>query len=235
MLQTKEIISTKYAVPGYISTKHIRGHEYKYLQLRGYDGKIKSIYLAGEGLKVCENALNIQKALKNNENISAEYKKLLDGATGLSLKKCLLFKIIWKENKYVIRIYNGKEITEMPMIHICEWEPEKIGMHLEYASAAVDDYAVKNGIGIKVYYDPMNRNGKGITRSGIKYKYEISGNEGIAYCNYKRKKISVPFTAIYRENWINQDLLDMSNAQYPLQKEINRIEMEEAYIKYKKK
>ena len=118
MLQTKEIISTKYAVPGYISTKHIRGHEYKYLQLRGYDGKIKSIYLAGEGLKVCENALNIQKALKNNENISAEYKKLLDGATGLSLKKCLLFKIIWKENKYVIRIYNGKEITEMPMIFL---------------------------------------------------------------------------------------------------------------------
>ncbi len=211
---------TKYALPGYISLKNIRGKETYYLQYRDEYSKLISVHLSKDKLALCQSAFSQKASLEkelqeidedlrllslveidSNQDITSDdsqsSQRILDNAVGISPRHKYLFYLTAGEETgdYQIHFFTKKEIHNVPMIFVNEHLESRIGDYIISASCIVDEAAdnlAKESTTSSALTLPSTSQYR--TKSGIAFKYQPSKSGYTLSFFYKKKKYSIDYT-----------------------------------------
>ena len=209
----------KYALPGYISLKNIRGKETYYLQYRDDSGKLISVHLSKDKLALCQKVFSEKECLEkelqeidedlhllslveidSSQDITADSlagSRILDNAVGISAKYKYIFYLTAgeKSGDYQIHFFTKKEIQDVPMIFVNEHLESKIGDYIISASCIVDEAAdalTKESTPSGKLTVPST--GQYRTKTGITFKYQPNDSGYTLIFFYKKKKYSIDYT-----------------------------------------
>ena len=250
-----QCLSKKYAIPGYISVKNIRGNKSEYLQFKDTHYRLVSVYLSKDKKKLCKQCFDSRQDLEkrlheieedltlldniqcsNSMIVSYEHnEKILENAMGISPGHNLLFYLQYSEenNCYVIHYYGKKQIHTVNMIYVNESSIDKIADYMTTAGLIVDNDCNKQLISSHDLYPAKSKKQPTVSRtnSGIKYSFKKNSTDYTITFYHQKEKYELQYEPYFSDSSSKFDA-ECARMGFFVEKYINQINFEKGVSKY---